>query len=128
MYYCFVFIHTPNWNQCQMCCDNVSRLFRIVFAHKSRWNMLPVSFTAELVKRQHSPAKCYIQPYFIYILYAHLAESHRKCTFPKMCANIRTDYQCAVMTHSWTHNYLIISNLITFIYHFAISTLQFALK
>ena len=36
----------------------------------------------------------------LYILYAHLAESHRKCTFPKMCANIRTDYQCAVMTHS----------------------------
>ena len=50
-------------------------------------------------KRQHSPAKCYIQPYFIYILYAHWAEYQLKCTFSKMCANIRTDYQCAVMTH-----------------------------
>ena len=35
----------------------------------------------------------------LYILYAHLAEYHRKCTFPIMCANIRTDYQCVVMTH-----------------------------
>ena len=35
----------------------------------------------------------------LYILYAHWAESQLKCTFSKMCANIRTDYQCAVMTH-----------------------------
>lgn len=43
-------------------------------------------------KRQHRTAKCYIQQYFIYILYAHCAESQLKCTFPKMCANISTDY------------------------------------
>lgn len=34
----------------------------------------------------------YTAIFYIYILYAHWAESQRKCTFPKMCANIRTDY------------------------------------
>ena len=40
---------------------------------------------------------------YSHILYIYCTRTWQnlseKCTFPKMCANIRTDYQCAVRPH-----------------------------